>query len=290
MEKKILDNVCESEDVDHILAFWVIPSGYWAKQASSKYNIQYSTWALGSDIWSLGRIPLIRSVLKKTLKHSFLSFADGYQLANQVRILSKKDCDFLPSARLFYAPRKCFRKSPPYRLAFLGRWHPNKGVDLLLDSLNFLADEDWEKIDEIRICGGGDLSFQIQESISQLNSRNRPVYKGGYLDKDAAIELLAWADYLLLPSRIESIPVVFSDAMQAGCPVIAMPVGDLPTLLTKNKVGILAQSLSAYGFSEALKEALRKSPNAFSADIGTTAKKFSILTSAQQFLDKVLEK
>ncbi len=42
----------------------------------------------------------------------------------------------------------------PYRLAFLGRWHPNKGTDLLLDALHQLRDEDWHRIEAVRIAGG----------------------------------------------------------------------------------------------------------------------------------------
>jgi glycosyltransferase involved in cell wall biosynthesis len=34
-------------------------------------------------------------------------------------------------------------------------------------------------------------------------------------------------DYIVIPSRIDSIPVILSDALQKKCPIIATKVGDM---------------------------------------------------------------
>ena len=70
--KAILKNVLENDKVDHILALWVLPSGYWAQSLAKIYNVSYSTWALGSDIWNLGKIPVVKNILKKVLNDSML--------------------------------------------------------------------------------------------------------------------------------------------------------------------------------------------------------------------------
>ncbi|MBK7918589.1 MAG: glycosyltransferase [Chloroflexi bacterium] len=216
----------QREPVDHIFALWALPSGYWAKVAGGKQGIPYSIWALGSDIWSLGKIPLVKNVLQGVLRHSQHRFADGYQLADDVKSLSGLDCAFLPSTRkLPVSSEKKLASAAPYKLAFLGRWHPHKGTDLLLESLKLLTDADWARIEAVQFCGGGPLEALVHEEGKRLQENGRPVTIRGYLNREEAAELLLWADYLLLPSRIESIPVIFSDAMQANCPVIAMPVG-----------------------------------------------------------------
>ncbi len=262
---------------DYIFALWALPSGYWARHAMQRFGIPYSIWALGSDIWSLGKIPIVHKVLKSVLQDSHYCFADGYRLKSDVETIVDRKCGFLPSTRrLDVTDRKNIANHPPYHLAYLGRWHANKGVDLLLDALAMLSADEWRKISEIRICGGGPLEEKISKEIEGLRNSGRPVYKYGYLDKVQAAELLTWADYVLIPSRIESIPVVFSDAMQCGAPVIATPVGDLPALLSKNRVGMLATEVSSVAYYKAICRSLEMSPRDFSTDIMQARKQFDI--------------
>ncbi|MPT43185.1 MAG: glycosyltransferase [Klebsiella sp.] len=70
------------------------------------------------------------------------------------------------------------------------------------------------------------------------------------MSKPEAEAAIVHADCLLIPSRIESIPVVFSDAMKLGRPVVSMPVGDLPQLVGSG-VGILARQVSSQAFASA---------------------------------------
>ncbi len=238
--QKAIERLVRTKDVDHILALWVLPSGYWARRVWKRYGVPYSVWALGSDIWTPSKIPLVRKILVTVLQDSYKRFADGYLLKENVESLCGDSCEFLPSVRRLPIHRaKPSATSPPFRLAFLGRWHLNKGVDLLVEALKLLDESDWQKIEEVRIAGGGALETLVKSGCATLRAAGRPVTVRGYLDKAQAAELLLWADYLVLPSRIESIPVIFSDDMQAGCPVIATPVGDLPRLLHEYDVGIL---------------------------------------------------
>jgi glycosyltransferase involved in cell wall biosynthesis len=82
------------------------------------------------------------------------------------------------------------------------------------------------------------------------------VLLGAFLSKDQAEAAIARADWLLIPSRIESIPVVFSDAMKLGRPVVSMPVGDLPRLVEELHCGVVAQAVSAEDYARALAAAV----------------------------------
>jgi glycosyltransferase involved in cell wall biosynthesis len=273
---------------DHILALWVMPSGWWAMRAAGRHHITFSTWALGSDIWTLGKVPLIRNLMSHVLRRAQTRFADGVKLGRDVETLCGRPCGFLPSSRSLDATgSKTLRQMPPYRLAFLGRWHPNKGTDLLLQALGALNDGDWSRIDSVRICGGGPLESRVRTDAERLAADGRPVSVGEYLDQDGARDLFVWADYVLIPSRIESIPVVFSDAMQMNCPVIATPVGDLQTLIDKNKCGICSHAVDPLAFAGAIREAIHTPPRFFESGIAAAKSAFDSQQAAAAFIGQV---
>lgn len=286
--QKAVREAAEEENIDHIFALWALPSGYWARTVSREKNIPYSIWTLGSDIWTLGKIPIIKSILGKILHESSKCYADGYILADDTSRIGNCSCDFLPSARtLPVKEKKVLSEQPPYKLAFLGRWHPNKGADILVDALGLLEDSDWEKIKEVRYCGGGPLESEIVPKIEALQQKGRAITLKGYLDQEEALGLFMWADYLMIPSRIESIPVVFSDAMQTMTPVICSPVGDLPRLIEQYKTGYCAGAVSAEHLKESIIEACSTSPEKFSKNIVAMKNMFSIVYSAEKFYNNI---
>jgi glycosyltransferase involved in cell wall biosynthesis len=279
---------CDAARPDHILALWALPSGHWAKQAARRYGTSYSTWSLGSDIWTLARIPFVCGHLRRVLRGAEHRFADGYGLAADVAKIAGLPCEFLASSRLLpaRAPRR-WRAADPYRLAYLGRWHPNKGVDLLLDALELLDADAWSKIESVRIFGGGLLNERVHQQAARLVALGRPVEVGGYLEREGAIRLLEESDFLLLPSRIESIPVVFSDAMQMHCPIVATPIGDLPRLLAEDTVGELATAVSATAFADAISKILGNPPQDFELGLTRAAEAFRVEPTAVHLIEQV---
>lgn len=285
--RKALQSFAAADAPDHILALWALPGGYWADVVARQKELPFSVWALGSDIWGLGKIPLVRTKLRSILRRADYRYADGLQLAADVEDICGRHCDFLPSTRRLPRPDKLdVSPAAPYKLAFLGRWHVNKGIDLLLDALLQLDDSDWQKISEIRINGGGPLDASVSNAVRELSRQGHPVTLGGYLDKRQAADLIAWADYLLLPSRIESIPVTFSDAMQLLTPIVATPVGDLPRLFEKFKFGTVAAEVSAPAYADALHSALHEPASGFQPGIEKARSEFNLATIVSQFLDQ----
>ena len=79
---------------------------------------------------------------------------------------------------------------------------------------------------------------------------------------------------LLIPSRIESIPVVFSDALQIGTPIISMPVGDLEKLIKQYRCGLVATETSPEALAASIEEALSISKDAFKDGVSTAYEQF----------------
>ena len=273
---------------DRILALWALPSGAWARQAAREAGIPYSVWTLGSDIWSLGRLPGVRTWLRVIMRGARRCYSDGLRLADDSRRIAGRDVTFLPSTRRIDSRRtEAVRASAPYRLLFLGRWHPNKGVDLMLEALAELSSEDWRRIEMVEICGGGPMESVVRDGVGRLLAAGRPVRLYGYLDKAAAEAAMLRADWLLIPSRIESIPVIFSDAMKLGLPVVSTPVGDLKALVSESPAcGRVAAAAQPQSFALALSDALRNDASAFAKGVENRARRFDLEQIARRLLSE----
>lgn len=274
----------------HVIALWALPCGEWARRSARRHGVGYSVWTLGSDIWSLGRIPVVRGRLRTILAGATHCWSDGLKLLEDTRALAGRDVAFLPSTRRIERARlEPARREPPYRFLFLGRWHPNKGIDLLLEALEHLSEADWEHIERVVVAGGGPLEAEVSVAVQRLHNSARPVELWGFLAGDEAQDVMLASDYLLIPSRIESIPVVFSDAMKLGLPVIATPVGDFPGLFaTRPAPGILAGNADAMAIRQAIREAISVSPAVYADGTATMASRFDVAVSARAILAGML--
>jgi len=283
--RKYAARLIRQDDIDHILAFWVVPSMLWIPKNAK--DLPCSIWALGSDIWKISKLPFGKILLRHLLKRADYRFADGMELARATADIAGTSCEFLPSSRQLAVSDIPRRATPPYRLAFLGRWHPNKGPDILLDALRQLDEADWKNIESVAIAGGGPLEKQIKDMCALLIAEGRPVRMRGYLDPFEAVEFLQASDFVMIPSRIESIPVIFSDAMQCGRPVISTPVGDLPDLIERLDVGFLSESANSAAFAKAIQQALGSISNPQEAERLRLAKEeFSVSGAVRQFLEQ----
>ena len=141
------------------------------------------------------------------------------------------------------------------------------------------------KISHVKFYGGGPQEKEIHSRISLLQIEKKPIEMGGYLDRHGAAELYKWADFVIIPSRIESIPVIFSDCMQANTPVIVTPVGDLPRLVDNYGVGVIAENVSSTALATAIRSALQSPPSLYEKGLALAAHEFKVSHSVNLFLN-----
>ena len=118
-------------------------------------------------------------------------------------------------------------------LIFVGRLHPVKGVDLLLDAF-------WEiaRVHDAQliIVGDGPLRDTLECRTRKLELTEKVVFCGmcrevaGYLKAAAA---------MVMPSYWEGLPIAAIEAMAAGLPVIASRTEGLIDLIEDGKTGLL---------------------------------------------------
>lgn len=217
---------------DGILAMWTVPSGFWAMGS----GVPFLVWVLGSDVWGIGRYPLGRQVVRAILSKADHVLADGYQLVDDTQELAGRPVEFLASSRSLPVdstpPASIPADGPSF--AFIGRWDAAKGPDVLLEGMAILRQRQPKA--HLHLFGGGPLEDTLRRRASRPDL-NGAVSIYGYADPTTATAYMKACDALVIPSRIESIPVIFSDAMACHCPVVATRVGDLERLVGEGGVG-----------------------------------------------------
>jgi glycosyltransferase involved in cell wall biosynthesis len=121
------------------------------------------------------------------------------------------------------------------RIVFLGQLGERKGVPDLLAALQSprLLPKPWTAT----IAGDGAVEeFRAAVAKAGLNDR---VILPGWVDSQAANDLLHRADIFVLPSYFEAMPIAILEALAHGVPVVATPVGAIPEFLTDGENAVL---------------------------------------------------
>jgi glycosyltransferase involved in cell wall biosynthesis len=136
-------------------------------------------------------------------------------------------------------PRDIGRPEPegadPIRIVFLGQLGERKGVPELLAAFQSpgLLARHWTAT----IAGDGAVT-ETRTAVAKIGLKDR-IAIPGWVDRDAASELLRRADIFVLPSHFEAMPISILEALAHGVPVIATPVGAIPEFLTDGLTAIL---------------------------------------------------
>jgi glycosyltransferase involved in cell wall biosynthesis len=122
---------------------------------------------------------------------------------------------------------------------FVGELSQRKGVDVLLDALPGLL----QHLERVVIVGDGQLRPAVLEATQRLDR----VHYLGYLEGPSLVDAFASADVIVAPSRKDPAPLVASEALAAGRPLVLGPgVGNATDLrrLAPNAVNVMV-TLSA---------------------------------------------
>lgn len=120
-------------------------------------------------------------------------------------------------------------------IGFVGRLGQEKGVLNLIRATEYL---DNGKIDKIVIVGGGDLETEIRRYIKKHHP-DIDIELSGWVPREEIPDYLNSFKLLVLPSKIEGLPMTLLQAMACGTPPIATPVGAIPDVITHRENGYL---------------------------------------------------
>lgn len=289
--KNCLDFIKENK-VDRIMSMWAVPGGLFAFFAGRRYGTPYDVWALGADIWAYGRMPVLKRIVRKVLKSAALVYADGKELCGEVKKLSGRNCAFLP-----HLSNLDFDKAVPLGLEkekthflFVGRWEAPKGIDVLIEAVNLLQAE--ESGFHLHVIGGGSFERLIKEKVG-LYGLSEKVTLYGWVEQPLLAAYMKSCHVLVIPSRVESIPCVYSEAMSAGIPVVATDAGDMGLLTKEYGVGRIARSEDPASLKREMQRMMKEDLEPYRINTAKAAVRWSLHAAVSQYmtdLERMIER
>jgi glycogen synthase len=136
-----------------------------------------------------------------------------------------------------------------YRLAYLGRLVPQKGVDVLVAAVALLGG----RFPSLRlaIAGEGNERPALEAQVIRLGLGSRIDFVGA-LAHDAVHRFLAEADVVVMPSRAEPFGLVALEAAQMARPVVASAVQGLAEIVVHGETGLLVPPDDASALADAV--------------------------------------
>lgn len=281
--KKAAGRLVREEKIDFCLSMWAFPGGLCAKSLKRKFNIPYAVWCLGSDIWTYAKMPVAKKIIKNILLEADIVYADGYELSSDVVQLTGKDCTFLPTTRDLPSesniPVEIIKGAA--NILFIGRLEAIKGVDVLLRAASQLVRSGLNF--HLHIFGAGPMADELKKESRDLMLESNVTFHG-IADAATASAYLKASDCLVIPSRVESIPVIFSDGLKNDIPLVVTDVGDMGALNSKYKAGRTVPSEDVNALKNAILETVRESRDTFKSGRQKLAEVFNYEKVARKFI------
>lgn len=132
------------------------------------------------------------------------------------------------------------------------RLSDQKGLSYLIEAMPRVQEE----VPGVRllIAGYGPQERELREQVDRLSVGDCVSFLGRRLDMLAVTRTF---DVYVLPSIWEGMPMVLLEAMALGRPIVATPVGGVPTLVDHGRNGLLVPPREPVTLAEALTDLLR---------------------------------
>ncbi|MDR2039813.1 MAG: glycosyltransferase [Bacteroidales bacterium] len=209
-------------DLYHANALWTYPSHITLRMAVKKHKacliaphgmlfpqaLQVSKWKkkIASILFQrkdLEMATCLQATSSKELEH-FRTFG----LKNPVAIIPN-------SIRNVSGREKFNQKETSVTLGFMGRFHPIKNIEALIEAFKKINPKDCNLV----LIGSGDIDYE--NSLKKIAGDDSRIRFTGFLQGDDMKKILGSLSYLVLPSHSENFGMVVPEALSLGIPVIA---------------------------------------------------------------------
>jgi glycosyltransferase involved in cell wall biosynthesis len=232
-------------------AHYVYPDGLAAVLLGRVFNVPVVVSARGSDINLFTTFPLIRRLLRATLRRADGVIAVSQALNDVIQCLGipASNVTVIPNGidttKFFPVAKEVARAQlglPGHKILLtVGHLTPVKGFDLLIRAFNrLLAEGQHGSCLSLVIVGEGVLRHRLETLVSSLGLREHVRLVGAVPHE----QLYLWysaADLFCLASSREGWPNVLLEALACGTPVVATAVGGIPEILCSDELGLLTE-------------------------------------------------
>ena len=140
---------------------------------------------------------------------------------------------------------------PPYKIIHVGGFSFEKNHTGLISIFGKLIAKGVDA--HLELVGDGALMAAVRAQVAAAGLTPRVTFHGY---RNNAMELIAAADVLLLPSIIEGLPGVILEAFYCKIPVVAYNVGGIREIVRNKETGYLVEKHDEDAFVAAINEAL----------------------------------
>lgn len=202
-----------------------------AGRACREAGVPYIVRPLGSlDPWSLDRHPRRKRLLLALGGRRFLRGARALHYTTlEEQQLSERRLRWLPEGSVvplgvedeFFESTERILQRPRPVLLSMGRLHPKKGLDLLIEAFHAVASggafDSWRLV----IAGDGDKEYVDHlQCLGATGSAEQPIEFRGWLRGTARRDLLRSSSLFALPSYQENFGIALVEAMASGLPAL----------------------------------------------------------------------
>ena len=197
-------------------------------------------------------VVLHNAFFKRHLAHARAAFCVSSSVAAETaKVFPKLPISVLSNfAELEVFPPRNEWRHPPV-IGALGRLHPQKGFDILIQAAAILRDRGVSF--RLVIGGEGEGRPKLESLIRDLDLGDR-VDLAGWISPPGPF--LAELDLFVVPSRYEPFGLVVIEAMAAGVPILASALEGPQEVLAGGRFGRLVKSEDPDALAAALHEAL----------------------------------
>ena len=135
---------------------------------------------------------------------------------------------------------------------FVGGLHPRKGLPILLEAFDKIAEQ--VPGASLHIVGEGPCESEYRSIAGKLRASLYVKFHGAHVDPRGFMRA---ADILVLPSLAEPAGLVLSEACEAGCAIVGSQVGGIPEMLDGGRAGALVPPGDAALLAKVLSQLLR---------------------------------
>lgn len=167
----------------------------------------------------------------------------------------------IPASKVFYCPNAVPtpKELPPrmYRtpmtIGFLGRFHPVKGGDILLEACRILKEQGLSF--RLEMAGDGALREEYQAFV-KTHQLDAYVHFPGWIEEHTKESFFQTIDLLCLPSRSEGLPVTLLESIAHAIPVVVSACPGMMEVVNVKQCGVIFPTEDVMALVNALKTIL----------------------------------
>jgi len=204
-----------------------------------------------------GRI--VRSLIGLILKLSDQVVLLSEGIRERFSVLRRDEVVVIPNPVDIAEFRRGPKAAPPcdkLLVLYMGWIVREKGVYDLVEAIPGVV----AAVPAVRFVFAGNKEIKRLRSLLAVRKLDGVATVAGWVSGAAKIDLIAASHVLVLPSYSEGVPNVLLEAMASGLPVIATPVGGVPSIVEHGATGIFVTPGDVSGLVSAIVDVLRDPP------------------------------